>query len=211
MYQTTGDERYHTDLMNLLKNGFMHGYGWMDVGSFGNIAYLSTHQYPTDEVLKKNMEHSMVEFANMLTERIKRDSYGYSLHEFEWGSNMYVANNACILNDAYRITGDEKYLTAVREQIHYLLGKNANATCFVTGFGTLSPKNPHHRPSAARHRAMRGMLVGGPDEGFHDACTLEKLKDVPPARVYADEQDSYSTNEVTIYWNSALLLALSTI
>ena len=189
----------------------MHGYGWTEVGSFGNVAYLSTRQYPTDEAYKKELEQAMVNYANMLLERAKSDSYGFSLPEYEWGSNMYVANNAYHLNDAYRITGNTEYLTAAREQIHYLFGKNANAVCFVTGYGTVSPKYPHHRPSAAKRKAMKGMLVGGPDEGFHDVCVQEKMKDAPPAKVYIDNLDSYSTNEVTIYWNSAILLALSVI
>lgn len=211
LYKTTGEERYHKDIKNQVDKGVIHGYGWTEVGSFGNIAYLSTRQYPTDETMKHKIEESMVSLANMLLERVKGDSYGFSLPEYEWGSNMYVANNAYHLNDAYRITGKKEYLDAAKEQIHYLFGKNANAVCFVTGYGTISPKNPHHRPSAAKRRAMKGMLVGGPDEGFHDACTQEKLKDVAPAKVYIDELDSYSTNEVTIYWNSAILMALSVI
>ncbi len=211
LYKTTGEDRYHADIKNHLKKGFMHGYGWTEVGSFGNIAYLSTRQYPTDEAYQKDLEQAMVNYANMLLERAKSDSYGFSLPEYEWGSNMYVANNAYHLYDAYRINGNTEYLVAAKEQVHYLFGKNANAVCFVTGYGTVSPKYPHHRPSAAKRKAMKGMLVGGPDEGFHDVCVQEKMKDAPPAKVYIDNLDSYSTNEVTIYWNSAILLALSVI
>lgn len=211
LYKTTGEERYHKDVISQLQKGFIHGYGWTEVGSFGNVAYLSTRQFPIDEQLAGKLEQSMTDYANMIMERAKKDPYGFSLPEYEWGSNMYVANNAYHLNDAYRITGKAEYLEAAKEQVHYLFGKNANAVCFVTGFGTVSPRYPHHRPSAAKHQAMRGMLVGGPDEGFHDACTQEKLKNVPPAKVYIDDLESYSTNEVTIYWNSAILLALSVV
>lgn len=211
LYKTTGEDRYHKDIRHQLEKGFMHGYGWTEVGSFGNAAYLSTRQFPTDAVLKEKLERSMTDYANMILGRAQKDTYGFSLPEYEWGSNMYVANNAYHLNDAFRITGKAEYLEAAKEQLHYLFGRNANAVCFVTGFGTVSSKNPHHRPSVAKRQAMQGMLVGGPDEGFHDACTQEKLKDVPPAKVYIDDLDSYSTNEVTIYWNSALLLALSVV
>ncbi len=211
LYKTTGEERYHEDVRRQLKKGMIYGYGWTDVGSFGNAAYLSTRQYPVDEELIKQLEQSIVDYANMLLGYARKDAYGFSLPEYEWGSNMYVANNAYHLYDAYRITGKSEYLEAAREQVHYLFGRNANAVCFVTGSGTVSPENPHHRPSAAKRQAMCGMLVGGPDEGFHDACTQEKLRDAAPARVYIDDLDSYSTNEVTIYWNSAILMALSVV
>ncbi len=209
LYKTTGEDCYHDDLKELLKKGMLHGYGWREVGSFGNQAYITTTKYPTDKDLVAEVKESMLEYGRMILKRAENDSYRFSLPEYEWGSNMYVANNAYHLYDAYKITGEEEFLDFAKEQIHYLFGKNANATCFVTGYGTVSPKHPHHRPSEAKHMSMPGMLVGGPDEGFHDPAVTELVKDAPPAKVYIDDKESYSTNEVTIYWNSAILLALS--
>ncbi len=57
-----------------------------------------------------------------------------------------------------------------RSNLHYLLGNNAMGECFVTGYGTVSPEHPHHRPSMAKNQAMKGMLVGGVNSGLGDRC-----------------------------------------
>ena len=81
--------------------------------------------------------------------------------------------------------------------------------CFVTGEGTRSPVNPHHRPSQALGSVMRGMLVGGPDSNLEDPYAKGVLADQAPAMCYVDNAQSFSTNEVTIYWNSPLIYLLS--
>ena len=109
---------------------------------------------------------------------------------------------------ANQLTPDEKYVTAARCQLDYLLGTNTNSYCFVTGFGTLSPENPHHRPSQAVGEAMSGMLVGGPDSDLEDPYAQATLSENANAACYVDNVQSYSCNEVTIYWNSPLVYLL---
>ena len=48
-----------------------------------------------------------------------------------------------------------------QKQLDYLLGANSTSYCFVTGYGSLTPEKPHHRPSEALGITMNGMLVGG--------------------------------------------------
>jgi endoglucanase len=38
---------------------------------------------------------------------------------------------------------------------------------------------------------------------------MRKLLDLPPARMYLDEQASYATNEVAINWNAPLVFLLA--
>ena len=52
---------------------------------------------------------------------------------------------------------------------------------------------------------MPGMLAGGPDSSLEDPHAQALLKDAPPAKCYIDNAESYSTNEVAIYWNSPLI------
>lgn len=53
------------------------------------------------------------------------------------------------------------------------------------------------------------MLVGGPDSNLEDPYAKNVLKDAAPAKCYADNAQSFSTNEITIYWNSPLIYMFS--
>ncbi len=210
MYKAFGDELYKKEFEDYVNQNIMHGYGWEDVASFGNLAYLST-SFPVDESVADKLRASMVEKADALIKKCEANNYEISFDEkdYIWGSNMYVAENGSHLFDAYKITGDEKYLVAAREHVHYILGKNPCNVCFITGFGTNQVLEPHHRPSAAVKQAMPGMLIGGPDSGLHDPDAIRDCTGHAPAKCYTDKLLSYSTNEVTIYWNSALLMLMA--
>ncbi len=54
-----------------------------------------------------------------------------------------------------------------------------------------------------------GQGVGGPNSGLDDPYVQNVLKDTPSAKCYADNSQSYSTNEVTIYWNSPIIYLLA--
>ncbi len=210
LYKAFGDEQYKKEFENYVNQEVMHGYGWEDVASFGNLAYLST-TYPTDEKVADKLRKAMVEKADALLKKCNANCYELSFDEndYIWGSNMYLAENGSHLFDAYKITGKEEYLVAAREQIHYIFGKNPCNVCFITGFGTNKVMNPHHRPSAATKQAMPGMLIGGADSGLHDPDAVRDCTGLAPAKCYTDKLLSYSTNEVTIYWNSALLMLMA--
>ena len=61
------------------------------------------------------------------------------------------------------------YAQAVYDQVSYILGQNATGYCFLTGYGSLSAVNPHHRPSVAIGKPMPGMVIGGPDGNLEDS------------------------------------------
>ncbi len=46
---------------------------------------------------------------------------------------------------AWQMNGEDAYKAPVREDLHYLLGRNAAGYCFVTGVGCLSTIPPHNR------------------------------------------------------------------
>ncbi len=210
MYKAFGDELYKNEFENYVNQNVMHGYGWEDVASFGNLAYLST-EYPTDSAIADKLRKAMVEKADALMKKYEANNYEISFDEndYIWGSNMYVAENGSHLFDAYKITGKDAYLEAAREHVNYIFGKNPCNVCFITGFGTNQVLNPHHRPSAAMKQAMPGMLIGGADSGLHDPDAIRDCTGLAPAKCYTDKLLSYSTNEVTIYWNSALLMLMA--
>ena len=129
--------------------------------------------------------------------------------DFPWGSNMTIANHGMLMRMAYNLTGDEHYKSLAKRQLDYLLGENPLGMCFVTGFGVMTPKHPHHRPSEVKGEAIPGMLVGGADSAHEDSYAKAVLFDQAPALSYADNAQSYSTNEITIYWNSPLVYLLA--
>ena len=100
-------------------------------------------------------------------------------------------------------------MDAANAQLHYLLGENPLGTCFVTGYGTVSPEHPHHRPSMVAGEAMKGMLVGGVNSNKEDDAAKAYCVNAAPAKCYIDNSESYSTNEITIYWNSPLTYLLT--
>lgn len=209
LFYATGEERYHDAARERANPAFVDGLGWDDMGAYGNAIYRMTESAKTDPALRKTIESELLAAADRLVARCEQDGYRSSLLEFRWGSNMYLLNNAILLLMANDIRPSEAYRRAAAAQADVVFGTNPMSISYVTGHGDACPKHPHHRPSAARKRAMPGMLVGGPNERLQDDYAREHLKDAPPAQCYADDLRSYSTNEVAIYWNAPLIYVLA--
>lgn len=213
LYKAFGDAAYRQDFEAIAKEKIYHGYGWGDMGSFGNAAYISCGR-EVDEELAEKIKAAMVAEADKHLEAIALDGYGTALrpNEYVWGSNLSVCNNGNMLIDAYVITGDKKYLEGAMDQVHYILGRNPMGLSYVTGCGTNAIRYPHHRPSGFNGKALPGMVSGGPCSWIADEdakCVL--TRSTPPAKCLVDMTGSYSTNEVTIYWNSPLIQLLASI
>ena len=214
LYRTTGDKSlvsFINEYADSQRN--LKGLGWLDCGFYGTYAALMNKN------LKKKAADTYTKiesgFATILDEAkgiCDQSPYGINrTDEYEWGSNMGIANDGMMFLMADIIKGKDSYGYSdyAQNQLDYLLGKNPTGYCFVTGFGTKSPKNPHHRPSQFKKKAEPGMLVGGVDSGLDDPYTQNVLKDTPLAKCYADVDQSYSTNEVCVYWNSPLVFLLT--
>jgi endoglucanase len=89
-------------------------------------------------------------------------------------------------------------------------GRDSFSLSWVTQVGANPFRYPHHRPSGADTNAepWPGLLSGGPNGRKQDPA-MRKLPDLPPARMYLDEQESYATNENAINWNAALVYLLA--
>ena len=130
-----------------------------------------------------------------------------SSDDFVWGSNGVAANQGVWLLNAYYLTGKEQYYNTAVRTLDYLVGKNPLRMSYVTGFGTKSPQNPHHRISQADgiKAPVPGMLVGGPQNNDNsDKSSKCSYATSYPAISYYDNDCSYTTNEVAINWNAPL-------
>ncbi len=208
MYRATGEQVYADYALN---NGPRTGLDWSTVGDYGNIAIVTMEGIDTDDSLYTKALNAMKTQGDIFVNVSNNSPYGVSIAKFNWGSNMTIANAGVICGLLYQATDEEKYLIAAMNNQNYLLGKNPNGVCYVTGYGTVSPQNPHHRPSMAQNQPMKGMLVGGVNSALEDDAAKAYLANTPDAKCYVDDAESYSTNEITIYWNSPLtyLLALT--
>ena len=206
LFKATGDTVYDDEFSALMSGGSATcntDLGWQGVGAYAGYAYLSADK-------NKGKFYDVVHASFMagiadIEATASTDSYNCSLKEYPWGSNMTVANNGMLLLLFDKVENSNKGDAVAREQLNYLLGTNGTGYCFLTGFGTLSPKNPHHRPSQAKKAAVPGMLAGGPNQNLEDPYAQNVLTGTAPALCYADSDQAFSLNEGTIYWNSPLV------
>ncbi|MDD5901386.1 MAG: glycoside hydrolase family 9 protein [Lachnospiraceae bacterium] len=206
MYRATKEEKYRKALEAM---PVKEGLDWRTVGDYGNIALVTMKNIEKTSTIYTRAYQSIISQATRFAKTSASNTYGTAISSFHWGSNMTVSNAGVILGLAYELTGEENYLTAAQTNKNYLLGINPIGICFVTGYGTVSPMNPHHRPSMVMKQAVSGMLVGGVNSGLEDPTAKAKLKNVPTGKRYLDHKESYSTNEIAIYWNSPLVYLLA--
>lgn len=151
--------------------------------------------------------------AGEIVKRTAAHPYRISLvrSEYNWGSNGVVANYGVQLLVANALQPDRRYIDVALDNLHYLLGRNTLSLCFVTQVGSNPVRHPHHRPSGADENAepWPGLLSGGPNSRPQDPAMRKLPPDLPPARMYLDEQDSYASNEVAINWNAPLVFVLA--
>ena len=222
--------------------GWANVNGFAAYGALKNLPY-SGNETLYSSIAKAFIDYAdkMVEYADADVYNVTIEGDDEGNYVFEWGSNLTVAGNAIVLDLAVEMLENVnpdalgfllpegstdlapivskriKSYTKVKQcQFNYLLGQNACAYCFVTGYGTLTPENPHHRPSVANGEAMKGMVIGGPDSNFaangNDSVATRNCTGYAPAHCYIDNNNSWSTNEITIYWNSPVIyLAVSVI
>jgi endoglucanase len=126
-----------------------------------------------------------------------------------WGALRYAANTAfaaLVYSDKTTdATRKARYHDFAVRQVNYALGDNPRNSSYLIGFGTNSPKNPHHRtahgswwdsqtvPTETRH-VLYGALVGGPSSA-NDA--------------YTDSRSDYVMNEVATDYNAGFTSALA--
>ncbi|BAX81047.1 glycoside hydrolase family 9 protein [Labilibaculum antarcticum] len=181
--------------------------GWQTVNTLGAMSLLTSNK--KDEYIA--LQEHFLSYIDDLISVENNYPYRIAINKYEWGSNSEFANQGMLKLLAYKITKNSKYLNSARESLDYLLGRNATAYCFVTGFGSLSPMNIHHRPSAADsiQEPVPGFLVGGPNLIVPNDCGSDIIRSSYPAKSYADEQCSYSTNEIAINWNAPFVYLTS--
>ncbi|MFA5675173.1 MAG: glycoside hydrolase family 9 protein [Christensenellales bacterium] len=214
LFKATGERHYIEEFERILDLYVyvLDGYGWDNVGGYGNKIYLSLDEGSAKTESVQKIKDAIERKAEGYLKLSKEDGYGSSLGmTYPWGSNMTVCDNARYLLFAGELLGREDFKQAAERHFHYVFGVNPMSLCYVTGLGASSPKNTHHRPSMVAQESMPGMLAGGPNSRLEDPFAKAVLIDMPPAKCYADNSQSYSCNEVTVYWNSPLIYLMASV
>lgn len=183
---------------------------WFETAALGYLSLLSAPDGTLSNVQVTSLRDSLVSLSDQIVEQDANSAYLVAMTDvdFNWGSNSGALNKALLTLNAFRLTGDSKYKNTSTNLVDYVLGRNPTDYSFVTGFGVLSPEDPHHRQSFSDSipAPVPGFVVGGPHSGQQDGCSYPSFL---PARSYLDDWCSYSTNEVTINWNAPMVYALA--
>lgn len=209
LWNTTNEVAYLNVAKELFKTNpnCASGTTWKDVGGFGRYLYLINEK--KQDNFYKNLSDTLKKEAEQLLDLVYSDGYFVSILNYEWGSNGFISDNGLTLTMAYDIFKSQEYRQAAIEQLNYLLGKNSLNLCFVSGFGKQFPQNVHSRIALAHQTKLLGALVGGPNGSREDPIVQNLNPDLPASQIYSDTFDSYSTNEISIYWNSSLIHLIS--
>lgn len=206
LFKTTGDIAYGEKAAEF--GDAPAGLGWADVGYYGAYAYLTAAG--ADAAFAGEMKAYMENGCKNVADTANANAYACSITGvFPWGSNMTIANNGMLLLMMDEVNGNDAYKDLAKAQMHYLFGNNTTSYCFLTGYGQMSPVGTHHRPSQFLKQTMPGMLVGGPNSNLEDPYAQNVLKDAAPAKCYVDNEQSFSCNEITVYWNSPLIYLMA--
>lgn len=196
------------DIRNNKRNAWKEQYGWEQMEGYGDHIIIKNQSLFTPSLVK-SVKDALKKNADMALSNIKKSGFNQAQDVLAWGSNMEAMNIFHLLTLTDEALSTKKYGDAAKAQMDYIMGANPLSRCYVTGYGSNPPIHPHHRPSIALDIPQKGMLVGGPDQRLEDEFAKYLLSDKPPLLCYMDNYQSFSTNEMTIYWNSALVYALS--
>lgn len=212
LFVSTGDPKYFTVLQLLTEKRVpllsSAGY-WSQVMP---LAAGTVVMHPTsfqESKLLREILTDLESIADTIVEKTQTNGFRSSLKPTEmlWGSNGAILQNALILLTAHHVDPSQRYLATALDQLHYIMGRNPLSICYVTANGHVSPQNPFHfyRTLTEEKKPIPGMLVAGANGSLSDGVVKKSYSaGTPPALIYKDDADSFSTNETAITWNAVL-------
>lgn len=185
---------------------------WPNTHFLAHASLLNNESVLTSDVDMTQIKSNVLGLANTLKSRSESAAYKMSHNSFNWGSNSAAGNEGMVLFYAFRETKDESYLNAALGNFDYILGRNALNFSFLTGFGSNSITNIHHRQAEADGIAapIPGFIGGGPYEFWssNDFCTGIDFGNIP-AKAFQDVFCSPPMTEVAVNWNAPFVFLAS--
>lgn len=198
MWETTGYAEYLKDFetqATAMNFAVDEDWDWGKVSNLGMFEYVLSGKSGKSPEIVKAIRKNILDVANIISMKAAADVYGRPLSRYYWGCNGTVARQVLNLQVADRLSSKKIYENAIQSAVDHLFGRNFYNRSYVTGLGNNPPMHPHDRRSGSDNIAdpWPGYLVGGGHSatGWHD------------------EQEDYSTNEIAINWQAALIYALA--
>lgn len=206
LFRSTGEKKYEENFKHYYSLDFPKtACGAYHQGGYGSIAYCLCDN--ADEQLKAEILKIITDRADELVNISQNDGYLVSLtdSDYYWGSNAALFNSLATMVAAAILNNTDKYDECLKDNCAYLFGRNLISQSYVTGFGSKRPMHPHHRPSMfdGVEDPIPGMVIGGPND--RPGQRPDNSEGKPSAACYIDWEWNWTTNEVTIYWNTAAL------
>jgi endoglucanase len=218
LWRTTSEARYHDFFLKHYEK-YLPSLDSPPVENWNALAPMAMRTYALSNRKDANtfaMQAIRARFlaaAHEMVQRTRTNPYHVAMRpdDFVWGSNGIAAEYGVHLLIANALSPDPAFVDAARDNLHYLLGRNTFSLSWVTQVGENPFQHPHHRPSGdGRHTApWPGLLSGGPNANRQDAVLAALPKNLPPAKVYADQLASYGSNEIAINWQASLVFLLA--
>ncbi|SDA43985.1 endoglucanase [Algoriphagus alkaliphilus] len=189
---------------------------WSQVKWLGFYSLIRNEKYipQIPEAWMSMLKNNLIAMADSIDLAGQRQVFlapmGADPKDFIWGSNSVASNQGILLLGAFKLSGKAEYLQSAKGNLDYILGRNATGYSFVTGFGSKTPRFPHHRLATSRPDLppLPGFMVGGPNPSQQDKC------DYPsdfPDESYTDLSCSYASNEIAINWSAAFAFLVNAI
>lgn len=142
LYVTTRDAAYLAALK--LPSLSIEVPGWPEVGSLAWVTLAQHRARLTRADDRALVERRITSLASKLADGWEQSPYRVALRDgdFIWGSNAVALNQALMLIQGYRLTGERRQLDAAQAALDYVLGRNAIGSSWS-------------RASASVHRATR--------------------------------------------------------
>jgi hypothetical protein len=216
LYRATEEINYLSEAKHFNeKTAVAYWGGW---SNNANLAHARIASLYPQSILK--LKESVAHFCAASRKNI----FGFSV-PYAWGS-LYSAMSAGSAGLFYSaLSGDNSFNDLPRNIKDYTLGVNPWGVCFISGLGTVYPKNIHNNLAVMLKKegfSENATITGAIAEGPYDRKDWEKnwSRRVPKADdrfaifqtsefVYHDHVADYVTNEPTIYGTAEAILFFS--
>lgn len=167
LYRATGQNSYKTEALSYANDSYLDMNWW--VLDFENSQDLAIYN-----LKRLGNAEAATNWNNLVASyRSKKDGQDLIVAGGNWGRLRYCANAAFVLALDQKMKAQTTPEAGVIGTANYILGENSANQSFVVGFGSKSPKFPHHRNvylddnndmdnvSIPARNAQHGFMVGG--------------------------------------------------